>query len=167
MTDTIFKLVEDAEAIRQRADQIVKVWKEIWSERLPEKAEIIHVGATAVVGCETKGDIDIAVRVDEEDFLSAQQRLNDELKPNPKSVSNQTFSAFESADFDLPLGVQLVVKDGPYDVFLSFLNKLKSDSKLRDQYNALKRSMDGRPMSEYRKAKSDFIAEVLGFPVPD
>lgn len=57
--------------------------------------------------------------------------------------------------------MQLTVRDGPYDQFIAFLDALCESPALVERYNALKRAWDGRPMDEYRRAKSELIAEVL------
>ncbi|HZI91378.1 MAG TPA: GrpB family protein [Thermoleophilaceae bacterium] len=56
--------------IRQAADSAAAEHSRRILERLPG-AEINHVGATAVPGALTKGDVDLAVRVDRPEFLTS------------------------------------------------------------------------------------------------
>lgn len=128
---------------------------------LPASADIRHIGATAVPGCLTKGDLDIVVRVEAADFAGADATLATLFARNTGSTQSDTFSSFESASTAPPLGVQLTVVGAPNDFFHTFAEALKRDPGLLARYNALKRRFDGYPMQEYRIAKSAFIASVL------
>lgn len=128
---------------------------------LPETTEIHHVGATAVPGCLTKGDLDIVVRVAPEDFTAADQALALRYARNTGSVRTRDFSAFETPDAEPPLGIQLAAKGGDHDFFHLFVARLRAEPDLVARYNALKRRFEGQPMEIYREAKSDFIRAVL------
>ncbi|QUN29323.1 GrpB family protein [Cupriavidus sp. KK10] len=131
---------------------------------LPSDAVIEHVGATAVSGCLTKGDLDISVQVSPEAFAAADRALSRVFERNLGSVCTDRFSAFKRDHIQPPIGVQLVVRGAPLDVFVRFRDRLREDPKLTERYNALKRSHEGAEMNTYRAAKSAFIASVLGLP---
>lgn len=128
---------------------------------LPASADIRHIGATAVPGCLTKGDLDIVVRVAAADFAAADVVLAARFARNTGSTHTDTFSAFEDADTSPHLGVQLAVVGSPDDCFHTFAEALKRDPQLLTEYNILKQSFDGQPMDVYRAAKSAFIERVL------
>jgi GrpB-like predicted nucleotidyltransferase (UPF0157 family) len=128
---------------------------------LPASADIRHIGATAVPGCHTKGDLDIVVRVAAGDFAEADALLAAHFASNPGSARTDTFSAYEDASATPHLGVQLTVVGAPNDFFHTFAEMLKRDPELLTRYNALKRACDGQPMAAYRAAKDAFIARVL------
>ena len=128
---------------------------------LPPDADIEHVGATAVPGCDTKGDLDIAVRVAPGDFKAADLVLSGMFERNFGSGRSESFSAFKDDGAVPPLGVQLAVRGSPTDVFVRFRGLLLADAGLVARYNALKRAYDGRGMGEYRAAKSAFIEAAL------
>lgn len=128
---------------------------------LPAGADIRHVGSTAVPGCQTKGDLDIVVRVEAADFAAADAVLAARLERNTGSAHTDTFAAFEDATTAPHLGVQLVVVGAPFDDFHRFDAALRGDASLVERYNALKMTFHGRSMDEYRVAKDAFIAEVL------
>lgn len=128
---------------------------------LPATAEIRHVGATAVEGCLTKGDLDIVVRVPATDFAAADTALAACFARNTGSMRSDTFSAFENPGSTPHLGVQLTVLGAPTDVFHTFTELLQRDADLRARYNALKQHYDRQPMEIYRTAKSAFIRAAL------
>ncbi|WP_334493720.1 GrpB family protein [Bradyrhizobium sp. AZCC 1614] len=49
---------------------------------LPTSAEMHHVGATAIPGCLTKGDLDIVIRVDAADFSQVDAQLAERFSRN-------------------------------------------------------------------------------------
>ena len=128
---------------------------------LPAAAEIRHIGATAVPGCLTKGDLDIVIRVAAEDFRQTEAVLASRFARNSGSVRTDTFSAFEDKSRAPDLGVQLTVIGGPFDVFHRFVEALLLSPRLVEDYNALKRAHDNGDMAVYRAAKDAFIARVL------
>lgn len=131
---------------------------------LPTDAVIEHVGATAVRGCLTKGDLDICVQVSQETFAAADRALGALYERNVRSARTAAFSAFKQDDVRPPVGIQLVVRGAPLDVFVRFRDRLRADPALVDRYNDLKRAYDGTAMCDYRAAKSAFIEQVLGAP---
>jgi GrpB-like predicted nucleotidyltransferase (UPF0157 family) len=131
------------------------------AERMPATADVRHIGATAVAGCETKGDLDIVVRIPAKDFAAADAALASLFARNDGSIRTETFSAFEDASGDPHLGVQLAVIDGPFDNFHLFVEALRQSPQLVEDYNALKRQHDGADMETYRAAKDVFVKRVL------
>ena len=130
-------------------------------ELLPASADIRHIGATAIPGCLTKGDLDIVARVEQQDFAWSDQALANDFSRNTGSVRTDSFSAFEDATTSPHLGIQLTAVGGPYDFFHLFVDVLNQDPSLVASYNELKSRFNGRPMSEYREAKDNFVVEVL------
>ncbi len=126
-------------------------------QRLPAGVEILHVGATSVSGCLTKGDLDLVVRVDAPDFQAARDALDSAYCKNLGSPRDDTFASYAIEGRSLPVGIQLVVRGSALDDFHSFWERLRASPQLKDEYNALKRQWDGGDMEQYRAAKSDFI----------
>jgi GrpB-like predicted nucleotidyltransferase (UPF0157 family) len=120
-----------------------------------------HVGATAVPGCLTKGDLDVCIRVDPQEFEAAQRRLARSFERNPGSVRSGAFSAFMDDERIPPLGVQLVAKGSDLDFFVRFRDRLRENASLLSTYNDLKRRIEGRDIDEYRSAKADFINRAI------
>lgn len=130
------------------------------TELLPAEADIQHVGATAIPGCLTKGDLDLCVRVAARDFAACEQALAARLARNDGSARTDSFAAFHAGD----AGIQLVAIGTALDIFTAFRDRLTADPELLAAYNALKRTCDGWPMDEYRAAKAAFIAAALARP---
>lgn len=126
-------------------------------ETLLPWADIQHVGATAVPGSLTKGDLDIVVRVTTEKFATSDRILEGLFDRNTGSDRTNEFSAFEKKESDPQLGVQLVGIGSKHDCFHTWVNLLTNDTHLLDAYNRLKRDYAGGEMETYRKAKSTFI----------
>lgn len=146
---------------RDGANRAYAFWHDRLTTVLPQAASVAHVGATAVPGCDTKGDLDIAVRVAPEDFAAAETALAALLDRNTGSGRTESFAAFKDDAARPPLGVQLVALGSPLDVFVRFRDLLRADPGLVACYNALKREHDGAGMGAYRAAKSAFIETAL------
>ncbi|MBJ7534414.1 GrpB family protein [Rhodomicrobium vannielii ATCC 17100] len=155
-----FTLV-DAERAREEAQRLFEAVSTSLKAVLPPTADIRHIGATAVPGCLTKGDLDIVVRVASEDFDNADRVLAHRFARNEGSVCTKTFSAFEDSSSLPPLGLQLAAFDSPFDDFHQFVEALLRSPALVQEYNELKRAHDGGDMAVYRSAKDAFIEKVL------
>lgn len=132
-----------------------------WKNDLPKSAVIEHVGATAVPGCLTKGDLDICIRTDPQDFEEAERQLARSFERNAGSVRSGTFAAFMDDERVPPLGVQLVAKGSELDFFVRFRDRLRENANLLSSYNDLKRRFEGQDMEDYRSAKADFISRAV------
>ena len=156
-----FALHPDANRARADADRLYTRIRALLTTILPPSADIRHVGATAVPGCLTKGDLDIVVRIAAEDFAQADDALASRFARNIGSKRTDTFSSFEDATTLPHLGIQLAAAGGEDDSFHLFADALLQDPELVAQYNALKRASDGEPMDVYRTKKSAFVTNVL------
>ena len=157
----ILNLAADADAARDAAEALFATVAAELKAVLPASAEILHIGATAVPGCLTKGDLDITVRVTQSDFAAADALLAKRFGRNTGSVRTESFTAFEKPDCSPHLGVQLVAKGDELDVFHQFAEALRQDPDLVRRYNELKLRFDGQPMADYRAAKDAFVRRVL------
>jgi len=130
--------------------------------RLPG-AEIHHVGATAVPGALTKGDVDLAVRVEREELAPTQAELGVLYAIHQPENWTPTYASFIDPEAsDPPVGVQLVVRDSPDDLlFVALRDLLRSDPDLLAAYNAFKREHEGTSYAVYTEAKERFWEPVL------
>jgi GrpB-like predicted nucleotidyltransferase (UPF0157 family) len=155
-----FALV-DPERAREEAERLFEAVSKSLDAILPPTADIRHIGATALHGCLTKGDLDIVVRVPAVDFQAADAALASRYARNDGSIRTTTFSAFEDSSSRPHLGIQLAVIDGPSDFFHQFVEALRQSPPLVEEYNTLKRAYDGSAMATYRVAKDAFVERVL------
>lgn len=125
------------------------------------KAEVLHIGATALRGMPTKGDLDIVVRVPAMMFPQAERCLTRMLARNLGSDRTDRFAAFKDDDATPPLGVQLVAIGSEHDDFHIALNRLRSDSLIRWRLRLLKWRHDGRSMQRYRRAKGTLLDDTV------
>jgi len=151
----------DPERAREEAQQLFEAVSQSLAAVLPRDADVRHVGATALPGCLTKGDLDIVVRVSAKDFTDADSVLASRFARNSGSIRTESFSAFEDALSRPHLGIQLVAIDGPFDFFHQFTEALRGSPQLLEEYNALKRSYEGADMALYRTGKDAFVERVL------
>lgn len=159
--DETFSLAASCDSAREAAEALFAVVAAELNSVLPASAEVLHVGATSVRGCLTKGDLDIVVRVDRVDFATSDVLLAERFSRNEGSIRTDEFAAFEDPGRSPSLGVQLTVKGGALDDFHRFAEELRRAPLLVRRYNDLKLRFSGKPMAEYRAAKDAFIADIL------
>lgn len=157
----LFRIAADDRHAREAAERLFGTVKQQLHAVLPATTEILHVGATAVPGCLTKGDLDMVVRVERKDFQAVEAALAARFARNPGSARTVEFAAFEDEACTPHLGIQLTAKGGAFDVFHRFAAALCADPALVNRYNALKITHDGQPMDRYRAAKDAFVADAL------
>jgi GrpB-like predicted nucleotidyltransferase (UPF0157 family) len=124
-------------------------------------ADVQHVGSTAIPGSLTKGDLDVQVRVALDAFATADEVLSRCYRRNPGSSLAPGFAAFEKPGSPA-VGVQLTVIGSALDDFWRFREVLLCRPDLVREYDALKRSFEGRPMADYRAAKDAFFERLRG-----
>lgn len=161
MADDRFVLDPEPDAAGRRAEAAFAVLQTVLRELLPASATIHHVGATAVPGALTKGDLDICVRVSAEDFHTARDRLRTRYAFNHGSVATDAFQAFETRHDRPAVGIQLTIVDAEFDIFVQLRDRLIADKEALERMNAMKRRMEGAPMETYSEEKNRIIAELL------
>ena len=159
--EPVFSLHRNAAEARAHADRLFERVSSELRALLPPSADVRHIGATAIPGCVTKGDLDIVVRVAAADFLAADGALAGRYSRNVGSKRTACFASFEDAGTAPHLGIQLTIAGGEDDDFHLFAEALTRNPELVARYNALKRQFDGQPMDVYRAAKSEFVTTVL------
>jgi GrpB-like predicted nucleotidyltransferase (UPF0157 family) len=155
-----FRLV-DTEPAREKAQGLFERVRNSLAPLLPSDADIRHIGATAVSGCLTKGDLDIVIRVPSKAFRQADALLARHFARNDGSIRTASFSAFEDESTDPHLGIQLTMASGPHDFFHLFVEALRRSPDLVSEYNTLKLHHEGSDMAIYRSAKDAFVERVL------
>ena len=147
--------------VRDGINSLFEKLQSVLSELVPF-AEIEHIGSTSIPGSITKGDLDIAVRVEQALFEHAMARLNSVCEQNTNSYHDHQYQPYIYSINGHDVGIQLFISNSIYDKrFLTWRDELVQNSCLLERYNALKMSFDGKPMSQYRDAKSRFIRSHL------
>ncbi len=149
-----------AEQFREKAQEVFEGQKRRILELIPN-ADIQHVGSTAVPGTLTKGDLDITVRVEVEEFDQAVNALKSLYELNQPENWSDVYASFKSDKVGMDFGAQLVVKDSEHDFFLKQRDILIQDSDLREEYNAIKLKFEGKDMEKYREKKGEFFEKLI------
>lgn len=132
------------------------------SELLP-LARIEHVGASSVKGCISKGDLDILVAVDQNQFEDSLKQIKslgfyekkETLRTN--ELCMLVTKMYEGQD----VAIQLIVNGSNFENFLHFREVLQSSEEVLSQYNELKKSSIDMDQEEYRIRKNNFISSIL------
>jgi len=129
---------------------------------LPE-ARIEHIGASAIPGAYSKGDVDICVAVPRDRFLEALGVLGEAgFTLREGTLRTEQLCMLDAPDSEVPLAVQLIEAGSRYEFFMRFRDALRDDATLVARYNALKIEAAPYGADAYRAAKSSFIHDVLG-----
>lgn len=148
---------------RVKAQKLFNEQKGLIEEVIP-KAEVQHVGSSAISNSLTKGDLDIQVRVKQDEFPSAEHVLSKLYSFNEGSIRTDSFRAFKDDTTDPPLGVQLTVINSEFDFFWKFRDVLMMNENYKVKYNELKKDYEGKDMEDYREAKNTFFEWLMDTP---
>jgi len=125
-------------------------------------AELHHVGATALPEAVTKGDLDILVRVPEAGFSEATETLKSHFSTKQPENWTHEFASFgDDTAYEVPVGVQLLVKDCEQDFMLFIRDYLAANPSAVAGYNRLKFDHAGDSGDGYWRAKDAFFSKIL------
>jgi GrpB-like predicted nucleotidyltransferase (UPF0157 family) len=128
---------------------------------LPD-AEFHHIGATAIPGAITKGDVDVLLRVAPSRFVEATGILRRYfITKQPENWTGSFASFGDDSSFPFPLGVQLVIKDSESDFFLFLHEYFTSDRRHLAEYNRIKLDFAPLGAEAYWKEKDRFLSAIL------
>ncbi len=146
---------------QQKTQRIFENARTALAAALP-KARIEHVGASAIPGAHSKGDVDICVCVAAEEFavaLTTIQGLGYVIKTD--TMRAPQLCMLDWPDASLGLAVQLIERGSEFEFFFAFRDALLADPALVEAYNRVKHEAALLGDEEYREAKSVFIGCVL------
>jgi GrpB-like predicted nucleotidyltransferase (UPF0157 family) len=139
-----------AETVLTDISALFDVMKMHLSGLLP-RADVQHVGSTAVPGTVTKGDLDINVRVTESDFADTVVILKSHYEVNQPRNWSDCFASFKDDARDL--GIQVTVLGSPADDFVVLRDLLLCRPDLVARCNELKLRHQGGSMDVYRRQR--------------
>ena len=152
-----------SEIFKVTADKVFKEQKQRILEQLPF-VEVEHVGATPIHGLLTKGDLDVNVRVNKDNFDKAVEILKGIYEINQPDNWTNTFASFkDDHNLEIDFGVQLTIIGSPEDYFVKQRDMLLQNPELVKELNHIKEwcELEGKSMDEYRKAKGEFYNRIL------
>jgi GrpB-like predicted nucleotidyltransferase (UPF0157 family) len=128
---------------------------------LPD-AEVHHIGATALPGALTKGDVDVLVRVPPARFTMVVEELGRHFAVKQPANWTASFASFgDDAGHELPLGVQVVAEGGPEDFFLYLRDHFLAHPEALREYDRLKETYAPGGAEAYWRAKCEFLGAIL------
>jgi GrpB-like predicted nucleotidyltransferase (UPF0157 family) len=132
-------------------------------QSLVPTADIQHIGATAIEGALTKGDIDFTVRVAAERFSPAVKAVGELFEVKQPENWTAEFASFGNDHaYALPIGIQVVVVDSDCDIFVFLRDYLRENASALAEYNKLKREHALQDSESYWRAKHEFFTKLLG-----
>lgn len=145
-------------ALRQRFERVahqLKAWH-------PD-ARIEAVGASAVPGAWSKGDLDLALIVHQADVAAVCAQLQDRgYRLKHGTLQTDALRMLEWTPEHDAHAVQLVAAGSVFErLFIAFRDRLRCDPPTLQAYNALKREAAAQGEVEYRRRKSAFIGAQL------
>lgn len=144
--------------------QVRRVFKRVEAQLrtlLPE-ADIEHIGATAMPNAVTKGDIDVLVRVPQAALQGTIDvlRLHFSIK-QPENWTPNFASFGDDSGYELPLGIQLVVRNSDADSFIFLRDYFILSPDALTEYNRLKLRHAADGAEAYWSAKNSFFSKIL------
>ncbi len=126
-------------------------------------AQVEHIGASAIPGAVSKGDLDICVLVAPHTHQSAVDTLLAAgYTPKADTLRTPALCMLLSPRTELDVALQVVARGSEFEsFFLHFRDALRADPLLVAQYNQLKQQFADSGEERYRAEKSRFIAAVL------
>lgn len=127
---------------------------------LPQ-ARIEHVGASAIPGAISKGDLDVLLIVPPGTLAQAVATLCTlGYQEKPDTLRTTQLCMLLSPRSDIDLALQVIEAGSRFEFFLHFRDALRADPALVEEYNRIKRVMAGAEEVQYRTAKGEFIETV-------
>jgi len=123
--------------------------------------EVHHIGATALPFGHTKGDVDVNVRVHEDAFAPVVAALTERLSRAQQENWTPTFASFSTADYALPLGIQVTVIGSPDDFLLAIRDRMRADPSLLRRYDEAKLGAAPNGAEAYWSAKNALLRELV------
>ena len=123
---------------------------------------IEHIGASSIPDAVSKGDLDVYVGVAKEDFeesLAKIKKLNFVEKEDTLRTDELCMLCTDKYNYDV--AVQLVVNGSQFADFIAFRDLLRSNSRLLEDYNNLKRASSDLSSEKYREKKSIWVESIL------
>lgn len=125
-------------------------------------ARIEHIGSSSIPGAISKGDLDIFLGVQSENFNETVELLkNHGFFEKQETLRTEALCMMLTRNYKDDVAIQVVANGSEFEFFLEFRNRLRASPALVDQYNQLKRNCQAMTHDEYRDVKSLFIQSVL------
>ncbi len=122
--------------------------------------EVEHVGASYFYDIETKGDLDIQIRVVDSDFNNAIKDCDSLFVRRHEDLWNNEFALFADPKANIKVDIVLTVKDSAYDSFYKIRDAMAQNPELRKRYMDFKKQYSDFLSYEYKEAKHVFFRQL-------
>lgn len=122
--------------------------------------EVEHVGASSFPDIETKGDLDIQIRVEAIKFDKAVKDCESIFARRHEDLWNDEFALFNDPEEKIKIDIMLTVKDSAYDNFYKIRDAMIQNPELRKRYIDFKKQYSDFSSDDYRKAKHLFFRKL-------
>lgn len=138
-------------------NQVQKDLKEILEDKRFE-----HIGASAIKGAVSKGDLDIFLGVDRNNFRSTIEQLKQvDFREKENTLSTNELCMMITEKYNYDVAIQVVVNGSKFEDFIKFRDLLNSRPDLLEELNVLKRGCRGYTPEKYRETKSSWVEKIL------
>jgi GrpB-like predicted nucleotidyltransferase (UPF0157 family)/GNAT superfamily N-acetyltransferase len=148
--------------VQDPALQVESVLAELRTElqALLPATQVEHIGATALPGGLTKGDVDVNVRVEPDEFADVVTALSARFDTAQPQNWTETFASFSDERCGLPVGIQVTARGSDDDFLVAARDRLRADPALRRKYDQLKQETAPAGRAAYWQAKNDFLRQI-------
>ena len=144
--------------------EVSRLYEEVREKvhQLLPNARLEHIGASAVPGAISKGDLDVFVGVDRKEVEIAIARLeHNGYRVKADTFRSESLCMLEIDAYEYPVALQVVANGSEFEMFLTFRDALRNSKVLLQEYNQMKHLSKGMSENAYRAKKSAFIENVL------
>lgn len=121
-----------------------------------------HIGASSILGSVSKGDLDIFVGVNRDDFEKTLQKLKAiGFYEKEGTLRTDELCMMVTDKYNYDVALQVVVNGRKFEDFIKFRDFMKTRPDLIEELNALKRSCSGLAPDDYRAKKSNWVQGIL------
>ena len=145
------------------AEEAQKAFKEERGKLLKilPKADIQHIGSTAIPNAMTRNDLDIQIRVEKTDFQGAVKKVKKLYKINQPDNWTENYASFKDNERNMSIDIQLTIIGSEYDKLFQEQQKLlATNPEVLKRYNELKLSFNGKSMYKYIAERARFFEEL-------
>ena len=129
---------------------------------LPD-ARVAHIGASAIAGAYSRGNVDICVAVPRASFDEALGVLVEAgFVVRSAGAPGDGQRVLDAPDSASPLVLRLIETASRHEALIGFRDALRGDAELLARYNALRIAAAPAGGVAYARAKAQFIASVVG-----
>lgn len=123
-------------------------------------SEIEHVGSSAIPDIDSKGDLDIQIRVAMKDLDRAIIGCDKLFIRRYENLWTNEFAMFTDPKQQIKIDIMLTVKDSAYDSFFRIRDAMIENQTIRQRYIDFKKQYSDFTSDQYRKAKHTFFRQL-------